>query len=208
MLTKASLLRAGIFGLLLTLVSGLTRAQAEGDADKARTFVLQAANNFISVIHDVTDLDEKRQRLLPFVEQVADVEEIARFCIKPYWDKATAEQQREYVSLYRKVLVDAVIRRMGKYADGAARIVIGRPRADRNGIKVPMSVKHPNFPEETTRVDWIVSKKTGSFRVVDAITDNVSLRQTDRDVYASVLRKNDFNLGVLLELLRKQAWQG
>jgi ABC-type transporter MlaC component len=70
-----------------------------------------------------------------------------------------------------------------------------------------VSAKHPDIHEDSTGVTWIVNKKAGSFRVVDAITYGVSLRQLDRDVYTDILQKNNYNLDVLLQLLRRQTGQ-
>ncbi len=69
----------------------------------------------------------------------------------------------------------------------------------RNGEELTLVRSHFYDPEPI-RVDWVVASQSGTFKIVDVVIEGLSLTQTYRDDFTSVVRRQ--GMGVLLGKLR------
>ena len=192
--------------LLLSAAGGLAllrpfRARAEAGTDAALGFVRSTAQAMLGIINSADSLAQKQARLQPLVDQDVDVDGIARFCLGRYWRSATPQQQQDYTKLFRAVLVNSISGRLGDYT--GVKIDIGKARAQDDGVVVNTTITRPN--NAPASVDWLIVERGGQPRIGDMIAEGTSLRQTQRSDYASFLSRNDGNVQVLIDALRKQA---
>lgn len=190
--------------LLAALGGGSQRGAAEDAAlAEAGPFIRTAGNRLTAVVQGAPTSTEKHRRLRAFLDEVADVDGVARFCLGRFWRTATPAQQQEYLHLFHDVLTNSVAARVGDYPQGQSQVAIGT--AVRNGatIEVPTVVTQP--PRDTqARVTWVLSTDTGPLRIVDVIAEGMSLRLTQRSDYAAFLTRNNNDVGTLLQALRQQ----
>lgn len=190
--------------LLLTAVLTLafqapTRA---ADLPAAGAFIKQAGSDLTTVVGDVSSPAEKKRRLQPFLDRVADVPEIARFCLGRYWNRATPEQQQEYLGISHQVMLNSIISHMGDYKQARINVILGKPELRDGLINVPTRIERENNP--TANVTWVVREDGPTFRIVDLIAEGTSMRLTVRNDYNSFLNSHGGDVSALLQALRSQ----
>ncbi len=179
-----------------------TPAWADIDVAGAGPFIQRAGTELAQLIAGTPDKAARRERMLPFLERVADLDGLARFCLGRYWRQATAEQQAEYLRLFRQQLASGVVDRMGEATGGVAKVVTGRPELRDDLIQVPTTVERPG--NKPNRVVWVVSPEGGGYRIVDVVAEGISLRLTKRSDFAAFLTQKGGDVGALILALRNQ----
>ncbi len=174
-------------------------ALAQDQLAAAAEFIRQAGNRLAAL----SASPNERAQLPAFVDEVADVDAVARFCLGRYWRTATPQQQQEYLAAFRHVLVNSVAARLGDYQGGTAKVIINRPVQTPEGINVATTVQRPNNPP--VQVTWVVSMASGSPKIVDVVAEGMSMRLTQRSDYTSFLSRNNDNLNALIQALQRQA---
>jgi phospholipid transport system substrate-binding protein len=178
-------------------------AQDDISLADAAQFIRAAGNRLTALSQASASETEKHQRLRAFLDEVVDVDGVARFCLGRFWRSATSAQQLEYLSLFHDALTNSVSARVGDYPQGQSQVTIDA--AVRNGktIEVPTIVSHPSHDVQV-RVTWVLSTDTGSLRIIDVVAEGMSLRLTQRSDYLAFLARNNNDIGALLRALRQQ----
>lgn len=191
-----------VAALLLLSLPGTGRAQT--DLGSAATFMRQAGQELSAIVASSSSVAEKQQKLLPFIDRVVDVAEVARFCLGRYWRQATPAQQQEYVRLFHAVLVKNVVARVGDYDHdhGEVHVIVGHPEQRNDDVNVPTVVERTgNAPANVT---WVVHDDGGTFHIVDVVAEGTSMRITVRSDYNAFLTSHGDNIDALLKAMRAQ----
>lgn len=176
-------------------------ARAAPSPQAAASFIQQAGSELAADLNAPGTVAAKRPQLVAFMERVVDVDEVGRFVLGRYWRTATPQQQQEYLQLFRTVLTNAVVLRLGDYQGGVTLSVVrSEPAGD--GVHVATQIARPG--NATYNVTWVVGGTDGQPRIVDVIAEGVSLRQTQRSDYASYLQQHGGNVGALIQALQAQ----
>ena len=192
-----ALLGAGCAAVLASRFSPVL-AQEGGDT----AFVRRLSEKLIAIINGPAPLAEKRQQILPLVDDNVDVDGIARFCLGRYWHQATPEQQQKFVALFHHVLLNSIAGKLGDYQ--GVRIATGASTPRGNGLTaVSTTIDRPGQPQ--TNVQWVIGHTTGSPKVADIIGEGVSLSITQRGDYSSYLQRNGNSIDALLKAMERQA---
>jgi phospholipid transport system substrate-binding protein len=186
---------AATLGLPLT-----ARAQ---NAEKAATFVKATGEKLVGVINGPGSDADKRAALGKIIDQAVDVDGVARFCLGRFWSRATPDQQKQYLELFRSVLVTNITSKLGQYQ--GVSFTMGRRREQGEDAAVLTTVLRPNNPP--TDVDWIIANPTANPRIIDVIAEGTSLRLTQRQDYASFLSHNGEDINALITAMRQQVSQ-
>ena len=196
--------RRRVAGLLAAGVAVLgSRASPVLAADSVSSgFVRQLSEKLIAVINGSGSLAEKRQQILPLIDQNVDVDGIGRFCLGRYWRMATPEQQQKFLQLFHRVLLNAITGKLGEYQGVRFDIGASAPRGPGQTM-VNTTIYRPGQPQ--TNVQWVIAEVAGTPRVIDVIGEGVSLSITQRGDYSSYLQRNGNNIGVLLSAMQRQA---
>ena len=126
---------------------------------------------------------------------------IAKYMLGSYWRKATPEEQTEFTAVVTDFLALAYGKRFASYTGHD--MAIGRVRDDGDGRSIVFStVKLPSG--EPARVDWTVEQEGGSFKIEDVKVEGLSLADTHRQEFASVINNNGGSVGKLIEILKKK----
>lgn len=201
MLTRRTLfLRTSAASLAAaTVLPGLALAQASPSA----SFVQSVGDQLVAIVNGPGTQTEKRRRLQQVVNASVDVDNVARFCLGRFWQLATPEQQREYVTLFHDVLLNNITSKLGEYQ--GVRFEMGRTQRREDYDVVSTVLRRPSNP--ATAVDWVISNASGAPRIVDVIAEGTSLRLTQRQDYASYLARNNNNVQALIQAMRQQVAQ-
>jgi phospholipid transport system substrate-binding protein len=188
--------------LLLAVAIATTPSYAE-DAEAA-AFLKTFADQMAAVVNGPGDTDAKGQALTPLIDTNVDVATIARFCLGRFWNTATPAQQARYVTVFHKVMLNNIRGHLGEYQGVSFAMTGTRPQGD--NVVVGTIITRPNQPD--ANVGWVVSRSTGSPKVVDVIAEGASLRLQQRDDYASYLQQHGNSIDALIAALERKVSGG
>ncbi len=199
MVTRRFLLaRTGAFGIALAGLAALGRPALA--ADPASDFIEGLGNQAISVLADKAlsqaDRDAKFRDL--FV-QAFDVPAIGQFVLGRYRRSATPEQIDEFNKLYTDDVVRTYSRRLSQYAGETLKVLGSQVLSDETVVRT--QIISPKKPQPTN-VDWHLSGTAGSYKIVDVVIENLSMRSAQREDYGSVISSG--GIDALLAGLRKK----
>lgn len=131
-----------------------------------------------------------------------DVNTISRFVLGRYWRRATPEQQQEYQALFAEFIVQTYANRFRQYS-GETIAVDGEREASKRDTIVSSQINAPDGP--AVRVDWRIRTQGEGHKIVDVIVEGVSMAITQRDEFASVIRRGGGDIEALISELRQKS---
>lgn len=169
---------------------------------EAEKFVEQMGHKAISFLEDTSITDEKRKSgFKKLLEESFDMNTISRFSSGKNWRTASPEQRKEYMALFKEMVVNVYSERFSEYKGQIFKITGSRPEGDKD-IIVNTRIVSPNDPE--IKVDWRVRYKNGKYRIIDVIVEGVSMSITQRSEFASVIARGGGNFQVLIDHMKDQ----
>ena len=195
-------LTAAIFVMsVLYGVSSSSSAWAGDPAETAETFIVKLAEQAISQLTDSSlELDEQERRFKDIVHEYIAFKSIARWVLGGrHWRAASEEQREKYLSLFEELMVATYAHRFQNYA-GEKLTVTGTRVIDADQTLVQTTLLRPNA-EKPLRVDWRVRETKGVYRVIDIMIEGLSMAQSQRSEFSSLLRSNGGNIDGLMNEL-------
>ncbi len=169
--------------------------------EQASAFVQNLGNQLVGIVDGPGSTEQKNAALTRVIDSYVDVPGVARFCLGRFWRMATPQQQREYETLFRRVLIISITSKIGEYQ--GVRFTVGRTTPRPEGQVVATTIARPSKP--SAEVDWVVRDVGGNPKVVDVVAEGTSLRLTQRDDYASFIVAHNDSVQALIDALHRQA---
>lgn len=144
----------------------------------------------------------KRQQFEKLLRDSFDMDTIGRFALGRYWKTATDSQKKEYMTLFRRMVIDVYSGRFSEYKGQKFETRSARPEGEKDTL-VTSFIIPSDGPE--VQVDWRVRFKDGRYRIVDVIVEGVSMSVTQRSDFAAVIQRGGGDVNVLLAHLRGKA---
>lgn len=181
----------------------ITPARAQSASANASAFIKRVGDQLVGVVNGAGPEHQKRQQMTSIIEQVVDVDGVARFCLGRFWRMASPDQQQHYTQLFHQVLVTNITGKLGDYR--GVTFTLGRAQQRGDTTVVATVVDRPDHPP--TNVDWIVSNAAANPKIIDVVAEGTSLRLTQRSDYASYLSHNNDSIDALINAMRQQVSQ-
>ena len=177
---------------------------ADGHEPRAKKFIETMADKAIAALA-VDDLsrEERVERFRTLLKEHFAVRTIGRWVLGRYWRKATKKERGEYLMLFEDLIVATYVDRFTKYSGETLSVVKTAPKGKKDTI-VFSHIKRSNG-DPPLNVDWRVRMLKNGHRIVDVMVEGISMGQTQRSEFASVIRKNGGKIEGLLMELRKRA---
>lgn len=170
--------------------------------DEARVFVDQVGGKALHTLQDSSLNDgQKRAQLNALFAQAVDIPYVAKFVLGRYWRTATPQQQQDYLAAYEPFLIKNYVSRVARYSGQTYKLTESKPTED--GAVVGMILQTPDGTTPDVTVNYRLVKTPAGFKVIDIVVEGVSLLNTQRSEFASVVARND--LDYLIDRLRKMA---
>ncbi len=168
---------------------------------KAEAFIVKLADEAISKLTDKTiAIDEQERRFREIVREHIAFNTIARWVLGGrYWRAASEAQQTRYLALFEDLMVATYAHRFQDYAGEKMTVISSRLVEDGQAL-VQSNLQRPGA-EKPLRVDWRVRETDGQLRVIDIMIEGLSMAQTQRSEFSSVLRDNGGNIDALMDTL-------
>lgn len=193
-----------IFFATLLAFAPASRARANArPAKDAGTFVAQLAQDAIDKLSTPNLAEEERvKRLRGLFADGFDIPLIARFVLGRFWRAATEAERKEYVDLFRELVIVTYARRFHEFTSARLRVLsVSRPNED-NDVIVAVELAVPGKPQ--VRMDTRVRQNPGQFKIIDISIEGISMALTQRDEFASVIQRGGGQVEALLVSLRER----
>jgi len=191
-----------LFCLLIICVSGpYSSCRANSFTNGAEKFVESLANTAISSLTSKTLTEkERRHNFRGLLRNYFDINGIGKWALGRYWRKASPSERTEYLGLFENLIVGTYSNRFNTYSNEKLSV-----NGSVNRGKFALVKSHLNRGDQKPiRVDWRVTHPDGNYKIFDIVVEGVSMIQTQRSEFSSVIRRNGGNISGLLTALRKK----
>ncbi len=172
-----------------------------GQNEGAKNFISSMGDRGINFLGNPSmSAEAKTAEFKSLLNESFDMNTIGRFAIGNNWKSATPAQQAEYTKLFNQMIVRVYSKRFSDYKGQKFEVKSSRPEG--KDTMVTSFIIPPDGPQ--VQVDWRVRNKGGSYKVVDIIVEGVSMSQTQRADFASVIQRGGGGIEPLLAHLRGQ----
>ena len=196
-----------IAGPLVALIIAVAPAHADQHLTRSSEFIQSLADRAITTL--TTEGQSKEMRRDQFRDLFREgfaINGIARFVLGRYWRRASEDDRTEYLVLFEDVIVNTWADRFSSYS--------GEEFTVQNAVDAPSAHEAENVaivrslffsdPQTPIRIDWRVASRGDIYKITDVMVEGISMANTQRDEFASVIRSNNGQINGLLEILRKK----
>jgi phospholipid transport system substrate-binding protein len=202
MLIRRTFLLA-VFALMFAMASKPMHAHAENTGLKAEEFISGLADQAIQALTTpgITK-DERQNRFRAMLHDNFAIKTIARWVLGRHWKKATKEEKVEYLALFEEMLITTYVDRFSSYSGENLKVVKSMVNNPKDAL-VFSEIGRQGTPP--LHVDWRVrTSDSMTFKIIDVMVEGVSMGQTQRSEFASVIRQNGGKVEGLLAVLRER----
>ncbi len=185
----------------VVLLGLLVSVQTQAGAKSASDFIDKLGSEALQTFKKDGLTDEARiDEFSRMFNDAFAVKGIARFALGRHWRLANEDQKSRYLSLFERYVTATYARRFKTYADLSFDIK-GERDEGKKGTFVTMLLTQTG--KKPVRIDWRVkkSKKTGEFKIIDVIIENVSMSVTQRSDFATALQGQGGDIDKFLDTL-------
>ncbi|HJN23409.1 MAG TPA: ABC transporter substrate-binding protein [Rhodospirillales bacterium] len=176
---------------------------SDGIGQGAERFIVSLADRAITSLTGEGVTPEKRmQRFRSLLIEHFAVKTIGRWVLGRHWRKATQGEREEYLNLFEDLLVVTYAERFAKYS-GETLVISKSVVVGGKDIVVYSSLNRAEGLKPL-KVNWRVRARGGNFKIIDIIVEGISMGQTQRSEFASVILQNSGQVESLLSQLRKR----
>jgi len=186
------------------LLPSMAMAKPANTEQAAFDFVKATAEKGLTFLSRPNSTEaEKAAEFKTLLNNSFDMDSIAKFSLGRYWNTANPAQQKEYVTLFKKMIVNVYTQRFGDYKGQKFEVKSARPVG--NGDVLVMSQIIPTDGGDSIQVDWRVRNKAGTFKIVDVLVAGVSMSVTQRSDFSSVIQRGGGTIDVLINHLKQKS---
>jgi phospholipid transport system substrate-binding protein len=198
MLNRRRILSLGLAALAVAGAPSLVRAE-----DPPAAFVRALGEQAIETLTgpDVTPA-LRAERFRGQLQESFDVPAIAKTVLGRYWKVATDAEREEYLTLFEDFLVVNYAKRFAEYSGQNFDVRGVRPES--GDLLTVLTIVQTPGGGEPARLDWLLRDGGGSFKILDLKIEGISMSETHRAEFASVIQSSGGKVAGLLEALRNK----
>ena len=176
-------------------------AVADAYSDGATKFIRSLADQAISSLGAATLTPKEREANFRSVlrERFA-VDVIGRWVLGRHWRKASEDERREYLKLFEDLIVKTYMSRFNGFTSERLEIDSAKKVGDKNAVVYSRLVRGNGA--SAVQIEWKVTSPTGKYQITDIVVEGISLAQTQRAEFGSVIQQNGGKVSGLLAVLR------
>lgn len=176
-------LLAGAALLLLYAGAAPGASDAVAAPTEARAFIDGLSKEALAIIQSDVSVAERQKRFRELFLRAFDVTSIGRFVIGRHWQRLSADERKQYLSLFGDYVAAIYADQFSSYRGQNFRTLGARAVAEGESV-VPAQIDRDGPP---IRMDFRVREVGGAHRIADVAVENVSLIVTKRDEFSSVI---------------------
>jgi len=195
MLTRRNFMAAAAFAAAVSV----SAPSAFADQAELEAFIQSLSQKAITELGSATTDKDRAAKLLPILQQFFDMPKLAKHTLGLYWKRATPEEQTAYVDIFTQYMSAVYGKRFAEYSGQS--LAIQKVREEGDAATVFTIVKGA---EGEPRVDWDVSTASGNKMITDVRVEGLSLAETHRQEFSSVISSNGGKVSALIDILKKK----
>ena len=181
--------------------AALLAAPASAATDLS-AFVNEVANEAITSLSQADPTDPARAAALkPILVKYFDMPGMAKHVLGAYWKKITPEQQEAFVGQFTNYIASVYGQRFKAYK--GQKLEVKRVR-DEGGRAIVFTAVAEGSEDAGARVDWEISNN-GQPLIADIRVEGLSLSDTHRQEFTSVLSQHNGDIGALMGILKNKS---
>jgi len=197
------LARRSLTGLVVALFMAFLAAPplaAEPSAKAARELVENVGEKVLAVLEDEGLSDrQKFDHLVDLLEGPIDLDLVGRLILGHHWRTASAQQQEQYLELFREYALANLSSKLHLYAGQDFEITDAKV-LNRHDAMVTTQITGTEGPP--LNVDWRLRERDSKLVAIDVIVEGVSLIVSQRSEFGSVIERHGID-GLLSELRKR-----
>lgn len=191
-----------VTALLGSIVFASTPAPSADKEQAALALVKSIGEEAVATLSDTSLSNSgKQQRFEQFLDSSFDMERIGRFVLGQHWRSATEDQRREFLEVFRQYMVTSYADKIGSYSGENLEFRDVVSLNDKESL-VHSLITRPNGPP--IKLDWRVRQDESGDRIVDVIVEGISMAQTQRSDFSSVISQPNVGVEGLINKLKEQ----
>lgn len=166
-------------------------------------FVSQVADEAITTLSNANPTDPARAAALkPLLVKYFDMPGMAKHVLGAYWKKISPEQQEAFVAQFTNYIASVYGQRFKAYK--GQKLEVKRVR-DQGAMATVFTAVAEGSEDAGARVDWEISNDGGQPRVADIRVEGLSLSDTHRQEFTSVLSQHNGDINALMGIMRNKS---
>ncbi len=192
--------------VVLAVLIAPARATDDHTQAKAREFIEGLADQAVQALTNASvPREEREKRARVLLRENFAVPTIAQWVLGRYWRVATPAEQQEYLSLFEDLIVVTYVDRFTRYSGERLRVTRSVGMGETGDVNVFSDITNPGG--SPIDIGWRVRTRDGSMKVVDVSVEGVSMGQTQRSEFASIIQNNGGQVSGLLTEMRRRLQQ-
>jgi len=199
--------KTAIAAPLIALVVAISPARADQHLEASADFIKTLANRAIETITaDGQTPEMRRDQFRSLFREGFAINGIARFVLGRYWRGASEADRTEYMVLFEDVIVNTWADRFSEYSgeEFTVQTAVDAPSAHKSENVAIVRSMFFSDPQTPIRIDWRVASRGDIYKITDVMVEGISMANTQRDEFSSVIRSNSGQISALLDILRKK----
>jgi len=144
----------------------------------------------------------RNDRFRALLHENFDVAAIGKTVLGRYWRIATDEERAEYLDLFEDFLVVNYAKRFAEYT--GQEFVVKGVRNESDSLVTVFTLVEPPGGGEAARLDWLMRSDADSYKILDLKIEGISMSETHRSEFASVIQSSGGKVAGLIDALRKK----
>ncbi|MCH8215111.1 MAG: ABC transporter substrate-binding protein [Proteobacteria bacterium] len=180
--------------------AGETAPAGHPAAEAIRTMAREA----MAVLSDSSlSAEQRAQGLRRLMAQAIDIPPIARFVLGRYWRAASERQREAYVEAYSDYILAAYTAKIGGGATALERFDVVKTQAHGSKDFLVYCIV-ARAGGKSTRAIWRLRQRDGRYRIIDLMVEGISMVQTQRQEFVSMMRAYDGDVDKLIATLKER----
>lgn len=204
-LMSSALVLAVLFGgslVATSIIADPARAESSFEAGSASEFIDRLGETAIGILADKQLTQQMRsEKFREILLQRFDVPRVGRFALGLHWRRANEQQRDDYIALFKRYIVETYTARLGGYSGEVLSVTKEVPGNKKQTI-VYSQINRAEGPP--IRLNWRVRTADGERRVIDVQIEGISMAQTMREEFGSVIQNNGGKIEALMARLEKK----
>jgi phospholipid transport system substrate-binding protein len=176
---KNRLMGFSLFLLILTIVPLPVRAELP------RETIQTQVNRVLDVLKNPSDAKAvKEKKILSIVDEFFDYSELSRRTLANHWKAFTPEQQKEFTTLFGKLLANVYMDKVMQYTN--EKVVFGKEtKLSENTVEVQSEILTQG---KSVPLNYrMISNNKGEWKVYDVVIEGISLVMNYRSQFREIL---------------------
>ena len=192
--------------VVLAVLIAPARAADDDTQAKARAFIEGLADQAVQALTNAAvPREEREKRARVLLRENFAVPTIAQWVLGRYWRVATPAEQQEYLNLFEDLIVVTYVDRFTRYSGERLRVTRSVGMGETGDVNVFSDITNPGG--SPIDIGWRVRTRDGSMKVVDVSVEGVSMGQTQRSEFASIIQNNGGQVSGLIAEMRRRLQQ-